>query len=281
MPDALSLNTECKNIRKHHSVYIYSYICTISIKMESKINQLLQTLPKGVVVLASWLTKQGYSHTLQQQYIQSGWLESIGQGAFKRSGDKVSISGALYALQCQANKDIHIGGLSALAMQGYAHYVEMEQRELILISSQGYKLPAWFTRYHWGQEYKHRQTNLLPANIAISTDNSATFEVRISSPARAMLECLDMVPTQFDINEAWIIMEGLGSLQPRQVQTLLEQCKSVKAKRLFLHFAEKANHSWFRHLKTENISLGKGKRSIIKGGVLIPKYQIIIPETLA
>lgn len=249
--------------------------------MESKINQLLQTLPKGVVILASWLTKQGYSHALQQKYIRSGWIESIGQGAFKRTGDKITVFGALYALQSQAKKDIHIGGPSALALQGFSHYVEMEQRELFLFSPHGFKLPVWFTSYRWEQKYMHRQTNILPAGLALTTNDTTSFEVRISSPARAMLECLDLATAHFDLSEAWLIMEGLGSLQPRQVQTLLEQCKSVKTKRLFLYFAEKAGHSWFRYLKTEKINLGKGKRCLVKGGIFIPKYQITLPETLA
>jgi len=249
--------------------------------MESKINLLLQNLPKGVVILASWLTRQGYSHALQQKYIRSGWLEQIGQGAFKRVGDNVTVFGALYAFQSQAKKDIHIGGHSALSIQGYAHYIEMKQRELCLFSSQGFKLPAWFINYKWEQKYVHRQTNLLPAGLALTTNNTASFEVIISSPARAMLESLDMVPAQFDISEAWQIMEGLGTLQPRQVQTLLEKCESVKAKRLFLYFAEKAGHSWFHYLKTDKINLGKGKRCLVKGGKFIRKYQITIPETLA
>lgn len=248
--------------------------------MESKINHLLQTLPRGAVVLASWLTRQGYSHALQQRYIRSGWLEQIGQGAFKRTGDKITIFGALYALQSQAKKNIHIGGPSALALQGFYHYVEMGQRKLYLFSPNGFKLPAWFTNYNWEQKYRHSQTDILPVGLAITTDNNKSFDVKLSSPARAMLECLNLVPANFDIGEAWLLMEGLGSLQPNQVQTLLEQCKSVKTKRLFLYLAEKAGHSWARYLKPEKINLGIGKRCIVKGGIFIPKYQITLPETL-
>ncbi|MGM0389613.1 MAG: AbiEi antitoxin N-terminal domain-containing protein, partial [Natrinema limicola] len=61
-----------------------------------------QKIPKGTVVLASWLVKQGYSHDLQQKYIRSRWLEPVGKGAFKRTGEEVDLFGALYALQSQA-----------------------------------------------------------------------------------------------------------------------------------------------------------------------------------
>nr|NQU88995.1 AbiEi antitoxin N-terminal domain-containing protein [Bacteroidota bacterium] len=53
----------------------------MSTKPASKLNQLLQSLPKGTVMLASWLVDQGYSHDLQQKYIRSQWLTPIGKGA--------------------------------------------------------------------------------------------------------------------------------------------------------------------------------------------------------
>lgn len=95
-----------------------------------------------------------------------------------------------------------------------------------------------------------------------------------------MLECLDMAPTHFDLEEAWLIMEGLSALHPKQVQSLLEQCNSIKAKRLFLYFAEKAGHIWFKHLDVSTIILGSGKRSIVKNGRLNSKYQITLPKNL-
>ncbi len=90
-----------------------------------------------------------------------------------------------------------------------------------------------------------------------------------------------MTPVNFDLEEAWLIMESLNALQPKEVQHLLEQCNSIKTKRLFLYFAEKAGHTWFKYLDTPKINLGSGKRSIVKNGVLNPKYQITLPENLA
>lgn len=75
-------------------------------------------------------------------------------------------------------------------------------------------------------------------------------------------------------------MENLNSLRPDMVQLLLEQCTSVKVKRLFMYMAEKAGHAWFQYIKTDNIDYGDGKRSIVKNGVYIPKYQITVPKEL-
>ena len=70
------------------------------------------------------------------------------------------------------------------------------------------------------------------------------IEMNISNPARVMLECLALTPNEFSLNEAFELMEGLSTLRPNHAQELLEDCKSIKAKRLFLYFAERVGHSW-------------------------------------
>jgi hypothetical protein len=252
----------------------------MSTKNESKINQLLKKIPKGTVVLASWLVKQGYSHDLQQKYIRSHWLEPVGKGAFKRTGEEVDLFGALYALQSQAKKQVHISGGSSLALQGFSHYIGMAQNVITLFAPQGFKLPVWFSNYGWNTPFELTRSNMLPSELALNSYNTGNFSVKVSTPARAMLECLELAPARFDLEEAGLIMESLNALQPPMVQELLEKCRSVKAKRLFLYFAEKANHTWFKYLSTEKINLGKGKRSIVKHGTWISKYQITIPKNL-
>ena len=102
----------------------------------------------------------------------------------------------------------------------------------------------------------------------------------VSGAARAMMECLYLVPKHQSLMECHEIMAGLNNLRPTQVQQLLEQCKSVKVKRLFLYLAERSGHEWVNHLKLEKIDLGSGKRTIIKGGVYNAKYQITVDKEL-
>ena len=85
-------------------------------------------------------------------------------------------------------------------------------------------------------------------------------------------------PIYEGIDEADYIMEGLTSLRPSVLQELLESCKSIKTKRLFLYMADHHNHPWFKRLDLSSIPLGKGKREIIKGGKLDKKYQIVVPD---
>ncbi|MBI2825763.1 MAG: type IV toxin-antitoxin system AbiEi family antitoxin domain-containing protein [Planctomycetia bacterium] len=75
-------------------------------------------------------------------------------------------------------------------------------------------------------------------------------------------------------------MEGLGSLRPDLVRDLLTACTSVKAKRLFLYMAEKANHQWLRFVDTSSLDLGKGERSLSKGGFYVAKYHLVVPSEL-
>ncbi|HMQ05622.1 MAG TPA: type IV toxin-antitoxin system AbiEi family antitoxin domain-containing protein, partial [Pyrinomonadaceae bacterium] len=65
-----------------------------------------------------------------------------------------------------------------------------------------------------------------------------------------------------------------------QVQSLLEKSTSIKVNRLFLYLAEKAGHRWFNQLKPELVNLGSGKRSIVKRGIYVDKYQITVPKEL-
>ena len=58
-----------------------------------------------------------------------------------------------------------------------------------------------------------------------------------------------------------------------------EHCSSVRVKRLFLHLAEKHHHAWFKSLDLSQVSLGSGKRVLVAGGRLDPKYLITVPNT--
>jgi len=249
-------------------------------KTGTKINHLLQKIPSVSVLLSSWLRLQGYSYELQQQYRKNGWLVSIGKGAMVRKGQDLLLAGAIFALQNQAKMSIHIGGRTALGLQGYAHFIEINNNETILFAPRTTKLPSWFRNNNWDSKPVLISTSFLPPNIGLTSIFEEGVDVFISDPARAIMECLVLAPNRFDLTEANEIMNGLVALRPNNVQNMLEQCKSIKVKRLFLFFADKAQHSWFKHLDLSKIDLGTGKRSLIKNGVFIPKYNITVPSNL-
>ena len=124
-------------------------------------------------------------------------------------------------------------------------------------------------------------TNFLPPGIGLVDVESKSFSVKASGSARALMECLYLAPEKFELVEAYQIMEGLNTLRPGTVQHLLEKCRSVKVKRLFLYMAERSGHAWVKHLDLTKIELGCGKRSMAEGGIYVPKYQITVPKELA
>lgn len=247
---------------------------------EQKINQLLSSQPPGAVYLSMWLTENGFSTQLLNRYKKSRWIYSIGPGAWMRMGDKLTYQGALFALQKQANLNIHPGGKTALSLLGKTHYLELSTKQVTLFGGSEERLPTWFLKYNWGVKVNYHGSSFLPLNTGLQTLEQGTFNLLVSNPGRALMECLYLAPKKQELVECYEIMEGLNNLRPKQVQELLEMCTSVKVKRLFLYMAEKAGHDWFKYMNLENVDLGKGKRSLVKEGVYIPKYEITVPKAL-
>lgn len=246
----------------------------------SKINQLLQAIPPGIVLLSSWLNRIGYSFDLQKRYRKSNWLKSIGTGAMKRTGDDVTYLGALFALQNQADFSIHPGGKTALSILGKSQYLTFSDDLIYLFGVEGEKLPKWFLNQKWDGVISYNSSSFLPTDLDLRNYEYKNFTIKISGATRAFLECLFLADHKNDLIECYEIMEGLNSLRPDVVQELLQNCTSVKVKRLFLYMAEKAGHQWYEYLDISKIDLGKGKRSISPGGVFNPNYQITIPKEL-
>lgn len=250
----------------------------MSLENGIKINKLLKDWPIGTVFLSSWLTDNGISSQLLNRYKKSKWLESIGNGAVIRSGDDVDYHGGIYALQNQAELTVHVGGRTALALQGRAHYIDMAAGRAVLFGAKKESLPAWFKDKDWETKIEYYTTSFLPADMGLVNLERKNFSVKISSPARAILECLYLAPKHQEFFECYELMEGLNNLRPKSVQELLENCSSIKVKRLFLYMTEKLKHPWLEFVDLSKVDLGSGKRSLAKNGVYIDKYKITVPK---
>lgn len=253
----------------------------MSTKKATKLKTLLNRHRQGTVSLAKWLESLGISHNLQKRYRESRWLEAIGPGAFKRFDDEINWQGGLYAVQQQAGLPIHVGALTALAMQGLGHYFRTSNETIFLFSGQGMSLPRWFVNYSWGSTIQHVKTSMFSTEIGLMPFEEKNFSITTATPERAILECLYLAPAKLDLVECYHLMEGLSNLRPHLVQKLLENCSSIKVKRLFLFLATKAQHQWLSFLDKEKIDLGKGDRSITKGGVYNARFHITIPKEIA
>jgi hypothetical protein len=207
-------------------------------------------------------------------------LAKLGTGAFRRPEETVAWPGAVHSLQTQLTLPVHVGALSALAAQGLAHYLRLDHEVVYLFSGPSVKLPAWFRGYDWQAVIEPVASNFLPDDLGLTKSKVGSFELLASAPERAILECLHLSPSKLDLVECYEILQGLINLRPKVMQQLLESCRSIKVKRLFLYMAEKANLPVMPHLDPTKIELGSGDRSLFKGGHYDARYQLILPTEL-
>ena len=253
---------------------------TMSKEIKTKINRLISQWPRGTVSAASYLNMLDFGHNLLVRYKKSGWIQPFGRGAYILYGDKVEWPGALYTLQNQLDLNIHPGGKTALELKGYAHYLPSGKRKVFLYGTQGQVLPNWFKGERLGVDIVMTRTNLFPEDSQedFSGFREKDFSIRISSPERAAMEMLHLVPGKISFEEALLIMENLVSLRPDMVQRLVVMCRSIKVKRLFMYMAERQGHSWVSDLDISKIDIGKGKRMIVPNGKYDRKYLITVPR---
>ncbi|AIF81172.1 hypothetical protein I862_03055 [endosymbiont of Acanthamoeba sp. UWC8] len=188
--------------------------------------------------------------------------------------------GGVYAIQKEEKPPlIHVGGLTAIILQGSGHYIRFKEA-IQLFGQYKVNLPRWFKQYKWEEPIEYYSTNFLPAELALTTYKEKNFSIIVSALERAILECLYLAPDKIDLVECYQIIEGLTGLRPDILQELLENCSSIKVKRLFMYMADKANHDWLKFIDLTDINLGKGKRSIVKNGAYNIKYAITISKEL-
>lgn len=243
----------------------------------SKLETLFKEVPKNAVILDSWLKQHLISNSLKQKYLQYDWLRSIGRGASYLKDNPPSWQGAVNAMQ-EAGKKLHVGGKTALQLQGAGHFIASELDKLYLYGESGQKLPAWFLQYDWQLQIHYYQISFLPTNLGVQNLSQEGTILKVSSPERAILELLYLVPSSQGIEEAYYIIENLSTLNHVLLQDLLESCNSIKVKRLFFCLSEKVNHSWTKLLDKEKIDFGSGNRQIVTGGYLDPIYNITLPK---
>lgn len=276
----------------------------------TKLNLLHNLLEEGLLAPTWWLEEQGYSRALLSKYVDSGWLCSPApeaRGVYRRPGPPLKWQHVVASLQLLAGSYLHIGGRTALVHRGLGHYVRMSGVETIFLYGPEV-LPAWVNKLGLQEHFVvrndamfcnlrarrdaqgipvdfHSETPLRLGQLADfglqeMTWGAWDWRLWYSSDERAMFEVLQDVPTRESIYEADVLMQGLVSLRPTQVMTLLKACTSVKVKRLFLALAERHQHQWLVHLDLTQVDLGKGKRMLVPGGKLHPKYLITLPGDL-
>lgn len=257
---------------------IHAILTIMDSQDRGKLNRLLKNWPRGTVAVQTWLEGQGIYRQLADVYTRSTWLTRIGRGAYIRSGETVDWSGGLYAIQEQMQLAVHVGAKTALQLHGISHYLPLSgQDPLYLSGAPGTRLPAWFTNYDWNRKIHYTTSGLFREHLlGMTTKDLGEYALNVATAERAMMEVLHFVPGKESLQEADHLMAGLTTLRPTLVQALLESCNSIKVKRLFMYLAEKNSHRWVEKLDLTKVAFGTGKRVVIRGGRLDPRYQITV-----
>ncbi len=249
--------------------------------MSTKIQELMGSWSDSEIRTVASLKEQGYTQSLINHYRRSGWLESIGDGVVIKAGNNTSVFSVVSTLQNDLKLNVRVGGLTALELQGYSHYLRFGGSPFHIFGDIK-RLPAWVRNRKWDQEIRYHSTSLFNSRFkeGLKSYKFECLEVYISNPVQAFLEYLSLVPKEHGIEEAKEIMHSMTSLLPSLVQDILTECRSYKAKRLFLLLAEEADFPWFAKLNIESVDLGKGVMSLEKGGRYSKKYKLIVPKSV-
>ena len=271
---------------------------------QGKLNWLQQALPEGMVVDSGWLERHGVSRQLRRKYVMHGWLHALARGVFCRPAAPDNLLSVpwqqlVISLNALENFPVAIGARTALELHGFSHYVSSAgSREAHLYAND--VLPGWVSRVPVDAKLVPHNARRLFRNRDVPAffskgdspkkspeDSGFTqqqgqwkYPLTVSTPERAVLELLDEIPKRETFHQVDVLMEGLRNLSPRRLQGLLTDCKSIKVKRLFFWFAERHNHAWLPKIDRASIDLGKGKRMLVRGGKLDPKYNITVPEKM-
>ena len=111
-------------------------------QINGKLKHLLETVPPGFLVDTPWLASRNIDRKLAYWYVKRGWLESAAQGVYRRPvmvDDSVS-GGAgwkttVISIQQLMGYDVHLGGRTALNIQGFYHYLAFSPGRWPLIMS--------------------------------------------------------------------------------------------------------------------------------------------------
>ena len=246
-----------------------------------------EIMPEGLIISRKWLMQEtGLSNHAIDNLIKSEQVKLLWKGLYTRGLISPNWQSVVYTLQQILQTDLIIGGLFALELKGFSHYLPHSNKATIPLYGND-KLPVWTNEIVENVVFvRHTRTSLfaeMDKNLSEKYSTSIpwkdhTGELKLSTPERACLEMLDLVPNNISFEHADQLIQGMTTLSPRVLQALLEICSSIKVKRLFLWFAKRHNYVWFTKLNLEKIELGSGNRVIEKGGELDKDYLITVPK---
>ena len=210
------------------------------------------------------------------------------------------------SLQTLLARDLVVAGPSALELQGHAHFVRQAAAPIFIYGPA--PPPTWLAKLDCARLTFRNDSKLfdearvstaphrldLPVDVVLQRPLGLTvlawgqwnWPIVISSPEHAILELLDELPDEETFHQVDKILEGLTTVSPTRMQGLLADCHNVKVKRFFFFFffffffADRHAHTWLKRIDRNKISLGSGKRMLVRRGRYEARYMITVPSDL-
>lgn len=254
------------------------------------VKKLLDAVPAGYLVDATWLTSQGIAYERFRDYVKRGWLERITRGVFRRpipstaatpTSNSIDWKTCILSTQHIMDRDLHVGGTTALGEQGHAHYLRLGESAPVWVY--GDSIPNWLAKLSMDAQIKTRPRSLFAGKKLGLIEDKTTGQpwdwgLTMSTPERAILEAMDELPDYESFHILDMAFGSLTTLCPKLLSDLLQACRKIKVKRLFFVFADRHDHPWRKRINPQAFDLGSGDRALVRGGKIHPRYRIVVPE---
>ena len=259
-------------------------------KRMQNLKMILNTVPAGFLVDAAWLTARGVAYESLRDYVKRGWLERVSRGVFRRpvsnapAKKEIDWRTCILSAQHIMNYDVHVGGMTALNLQGYSHYLYLGGHPPV--SVYGKTLPKWLHRLPLDASINAHNVSLFSdpslglKNDDVDPSNTLPWDwqLKMSTLERAAIETMDGLPHRESFHMLDMAFQSLTNLRPKLLSALLHSCRKIKVRRMFFAFADRHDHSWRARLNPEEFDLGSGDRALFSGGKMHPRYRIMVPK---
>ena len=251
---------------------------------------LFNLVPIGQITTRRYLLSQNFTGHSLDNYLKSSQLRLVVKGVYCRSEGEISWQGVVASLPQLLSRPVVVGGLTALEIHGYAQYLNLGDVRHVHLYSPEY-CPNWVKKviealdgvklcwHSTGRLWRKGWPEKPMIKDYLWREGSTVMQ--LSLVEQAVLEMLMTVPEQTSVEHANELIQGMTSLSPNRLSSLLLACKNVKVKRLFFWHADRYTYPWREVLNEEDYDLGKGKRVVFKGGKLDKHYMITVPTNLA
>ncbi len=244
---------------------------------------------EGLLVDRAFLFKSGFGRPSVDYHLRADNLATVARGVYRRPGPPLKWQSVVFSLE-QMGFLLHVGGETALAQQGYSHFLTFHGSEVIHVFS-NQRLPHWLVDWHSRQPQPETAFRFEMHVNGWKTELADRYFIRqhfgiwdwplsISRPELAILEMLNDLRTTADFERIDRYFAALTTLDPERLQRLLSLRANFRIARIFGWFAERHSHAWFSAMDWTRIGLGDGKRKIVENGRYNRRWRITVPKTL-